>query len=79
LENPREHLQSGRNGNAQLGSPITDEEREKAMIARTAAQIPLNLLAQPSEIAKAVVFLAFDDSSCNSGAELLVDGGLAQV
>jgi NAD(P)-dependent dehydrogenase (short-subunit alcohol dehydrogenase family) len=36
-------------------------------------------LGTPNEIAKAVVFLASDDSSYITGTELFVDGGFAQV
>ena len=58
-----------------LASTEAGEQRLK-MIAST---VPLGRLGTPIEIAKAVVFLASDDSSYVTGAELFVDGGFAQV
>jgi NAD(P)-dependent dehydrogenase (short-subunit alcohol dehydrogenase family) len=47
---------------------------------KTASSIvPLGRVGTPDEIAKAVVFLACDDSSYITGTELFVDGGFAQV
>jgi NAD(P)-dependent dehydrogenase (short-subunit alcohol dehydrogenase family) len=41
--------------------------------------VPLGRVGTPDEVAKAVVFLASDDSSYITGTELFVDGGFAQV
>jgi NAD(P)-dependent dehydrogenase (short-subunit alcohol dehydrogenase family) len=46
------------------------------MISNT---VPLGRLGTSNEVAKAVAFLASDDSSYITGAELFVDGGMAQV
>src|ERR1700685_2402280 len=58
-----------------LGSSQVGEQRRKML----STSIPLGRLGTPDEIAKAVVFLASDDSSYVSGVELFVDGGFAQV
>jgi NAD(P)-dependent dehydrogenase (short-subunit alcohol dehydrogenase family) len=61
--------------NELLASSETGQERLK-MIANS---IPVGRLGTPDEIAKAVVFLASDDSSYITGTELFVDGGFAQI
>src|SRR5438128_5203478 len=58
-----------------LASSETGQQRMK-MISNA---VPLGRLGTPDEIAKAVVFLASDDSSYITGTELFVDGGFAQV
>jgi NAD(P)-dependent dehydrogenase (short-subunit alcohol dehydrogenase family) len=51
-------------------------QQGKEMISNA---IPLGRFGTPDQIAKAVVFLASDDSSYITGTELFVDGGFAQV
>ena len=58
-----------------LASSEVGEQRKKMISTLT----PLGRLGTSDEIAKAVVFLACDDSSYVTGIELFVDGGFAQV
>ena len=43
------------------------------------ASIPMGRMGNPDEVAKAVSFLASDDSGYLTGIELFVDGGMAQI
>jgi NAD(P)-dependent dehydrogenase (short-subunit alcohol dehydrogenase family) len=55
------------------------KEQMTGFIASQAAEIPLGRVGIPDEIAKAVLFLASDESSFVNGIELFVDGGMAQI
>jgi NAD(P)-dependent dehydrogenase (short-subunit alcohol dehydrogenase family) len=56
-----------------------NEEQMRGLESQMASQVPLKRVADPSEIARAVLFLASSDSSYVVGAELVVDGGLTQL
>jgi len=58
-----------------LASSDVGEQRKKMI----SASVPLGRFGTAEEIAKAVVFLASDESSYVTGIELFVDGGIAQV
>jgi NAD(P)-dependent dehydrogenase (short-subunit alcohol dehydrogenase family) len=67
-----------------IETPILDGladsvEAANEIKAQFAATVPLNRLGRADEIAAAALFLASDDSSFVAGAELSVDGGMAQV
>jgi NAD(P)-dependent dehydrogenase (short-subunit alcohol dehydrogenase family) len=55
------------------------EEQEQQFRAGMIAGVPLGRIGESDEIAKAVVFLASDDSSYVAGIELFVDGGMVSV
>jgi NAD(P)-dependent dehydrogenase (short-subunit alcohol dehydrogenase family) len=58
-----------------LGSSEVGQARREAI----SSGVPLGRMGRPEEIASAVVFLASDDASFITGAELFVDGGFAQI
>ena len=67
-----------------IDTPIMDLQADSvegadAIRAAFAAAIPLNRMGRPEEIAAAALFLASNDASFVAGAELSVDGGMAQV
>ena len=62
-----------------LNNLLASADAGKERVKMVHSSIPLGRFGWPDEIAKAVVFLASDDSSYVAGAELFVDGGFAQV
>ena len=64
-------------GLAELGGDT--KEAQDGLLAYLTSLVPIGRLADPSEIAKVVTFLASDDSSFINGAEITADGGQAQV
>ena len=55
------------------------KEQLQGFVDFMVTSIPLGRVGTTDEIAKAVVFLASDDSSFVNGVELFVDGGMAQI
>ena len=60
-------------------APWHSTEAAEESMKTISSSVPLGRFGTPDEIAKAVVFLASDDSSYITGTELFVDGGFAQV
>ncbi|MFD2265217.1 SDR family NAD(P)-dependent oxidoreductase [Lacibacterium aquatile] len=59
---------------------LAESDEQKAQLGDfLTSLVPLGRLGEADEIGKAAVFLASDDSSFVNGAELFVDGGMAQI
>ena len=54
-------------------------EQMRGFLASQSVAIPLGRVGSVEEIAKAVLFLASDESSYVNGIELFVDGGISQI
>jgi NAD(P)-dependent dehydrogenase (short-subunit alcohol dehydrogenase family) len=62
-----------------FNSAVQTEEEIEQIKASLVASMPMGRMGSPDEVAKAVSFLASDDSSYVTGIELFVDGGMAQI
>jgi NAD(P)-dependent dehydrogenase (short-subunit alcohol dehydrogenase family) len=58
---------------------LQNEEQSEQFKKNIVKTVPMGRMGSPDEVAKAVSFLASDDSSYITGIELFVDGGLAQI
>jgi NAD(P)-dependent dehydrogenase (short-subunit alcohol dehydrogenase family) len=62
-----------------LDSQSSSPEDREALVKMYLSMIPIGRLARAEEMASAAVFLASDQSSYMTGADLMNDGGVAQV
>jgi NAD(P)-dependent dehydrogenase (short-subunit alcohol dehydrogenase family) len=61
-----------------IETPMSSGADEQFMTS-VISTVPMGRMGSPDEVAKAVSFLASDDSSYVTGIELFVDGGMAQI
>jgi NAD(P)-dependent dehydrogenase (short-subunit alcohol dehydrogenase family) len=62
-----------------LLNPALNEQQREQFIKNVLKSTPMGRLGSSDEVAKAVSFLASDDSSYITSIELFVDGGVAQI
>jgi NAD(P)-dependent dehydrogenase (short-subunit alcohol dehydrogenase family) len=60
-------------------NPVLSKQQSEQFLNNVLKSAPLGRMGSPDEVAKAVLFLASDDSSYINGIELFVDGGVAQI
>lgn len=66
-------------GATHTGMIADAERRMQGLIAAVAATSPLNRLADPSETAAAIAFLASDECPFMTGTEMMVDGAALSI
>ena len=66
-----------------IDTPILDRHKARfgaeEALAKLGRQVPLGRVGRPDEVAYAILYLASDESSFTTGAELIIDGGLSAM
>ena len=62
-----------------IHTPGLDSATTAEFKQQITGMVPMGRIGEADEVARAAVFLASEDSSFTTGAELFVDGGMAQV
>jgi NAD(P)-dependent dehydrogenase (short-subunit alcohol dehydrogenase family) len=62
-----------------LDSQVSTPEEREALVNMYLNMVPLGRVARPEEMANGALFLASDQSSYMTGADLMDDGGIGQV
>ena len=77
-EDPCQRSQSWAHRHSVRGYMLNEQQSEQ-FLKNVLKSTPMGRMGSPDEVAKAVSFLASDDSSYITGIELFVDGGVAQI
>ncbi len=66
-----------------IDTPILDKYKERfgteVALDKLSRQVPIGRVGKPSEVAYPILFLASDESSFITGAELAIDGGISAM
>lgn len=62
-----------------LGAAGPDPKDQQGLLDHLASTIPAGRIGEPEDVARAVLFLASDESSYINGTDLPVDGGLGEI
>lgn len=65
--------------NTPILKPIIERFGEAEAFAKLRRQIPLGRVGEPDDVAYGVLYLASDESSFMTGAELVIDGGISAM
>ena len=62
-----------------LLDPLVERLGAEQAYAKLARQIPMGRIGEPDDVAYGVLYLASDESSFMTGAELVIDGGISAM
>jgi NAD(P)-dependent dehydrogenase (short-subunit alcohol dehydrogenase family) len=75
----RVNLMSPGPTNTEIFKRDTTPEQQAALLEMMRNNVPMKRVAEPEEMARAVLFLASSDASYINGVDLFVDGGCVEL